>query len=163
MEQARILTVIYPQRRSLPESHITASFTPMGGNLYRQDEGFLCLPVYFGDIFEADPTDQEGVMIFRRRVKKGGQKLSTYLIPHDLVEKPGFFELGRKIREFGGFSAVDFKGLFVVFLPKSCDFDIGTELDKVAGISKWKRHYRKWKWSMKQRLKKANEWLLSLR
>jgi hypothetical protein len=163
MEEAREFTVIYPQRRSLPESRITASFTPMGGNLYRQDEGFLCLPVYFGDIFEADPTDQEDVLIFRRRVKKGGQKPSCHLVPPWLVERPGFRELGRKIGELGGFSAVDFKGLFVVFLPKSCHLDIGAELAKVAGISKWKRRYLSWKWNMKRRLKKANEWMLGLR
>jgi hypothetical protein len=136
MEQARILTVIYPPRRSLPESRVTALFTPMGGNLYRQDEGFLCLPVYFGDIFEADPTDQKDIIIFRRRVEKGGQKPNCYVIPHDLVEKPGFFELGCKIKELGGFSAVDFKGLFVVFLPKTCQLDVGAELDRIAGISK---------------------------
>jgi hypothetical protein len=163
MEHARVLTVIYPQRRSLPESHITASFTPMGGNLYRQDEGFLCLPVYFGDIFEADPTDEEDVLIFRRRVKKAGQKPSCHLIPHDLVEKPGFFELGRKIRDLGGFSAVDFKGLFVVFLPKTCHLDIRAELDRVAGMSKWKRRYFSLKWNVKRRLKEANERLHGLR
>jgi hypothetical protein len=163
MEKTRVLTVIYPQRRSLPESRITASFTPMGGSLYRQDEGFLCLPVYFGDIFEADPTDKEDVLIFRRRVKKGGQKPSCYVISHDLVERNGFLELEEKIRELGGFSAVDFKGLFVVFLPKTCHLDVGAELAKIAGISKWKQSYRKWQWNMKQRLKKANEWLLGLR
>lgn len=163
MEQARELTVIYPQRRSLPESRITASFTPLGGNLYRQDEGFLCLPVYFGDIFEADPTDQEDVLIFRRRVKKGGQKPSCYLIPHDLVGKPGFRDLGRRISELGGFSAVDFKGLLLVFLPRTCRLDVGAELDKIAGISKWKRRYLRWKQSAKWRLKKAYEWMRSLR
>lgn len=82
MEQARLLTVIYPHRRSLPQARITALFTPMGGNLYRQDSGFLCLPVYYGDAFEADPTDQEGVLIFRRRVKKGGQRPSCYVISY---------------------------------------------------------------------------------
>jgi hypothetical protein len=131
--------------------------------LYRQDEGFLCLPVYFGDIFEAGPTDQEGVLIFRRRVKKGGQKLSCRLIPPWIVEKPGFRELARKIEELGGFSAVDFKGLFVVFLPKTCHLDIRAELDRVAGISKWKRRYLTWKWSAKQRLKKVSAWMLGLR
>lgn len=141
MEEVRVLTVIYPKRRSLPEARITAPFTPMGGNLYRQDEGFLCLPVYYGDVFEADPTDQQGVLIFRRRVKKGGQKPSCYLIPHALVEKPGFLDLERKITDLGGFSAVDFKGLFVVFLPKTCRLDVAAELDRVAGISKWKRRY----------------------
>jgi hypothetical protein len=163
MEQAREFTVIYPKRRSLPESRITASFTPMGGNLYRQDEGFLCLPVYFGDIFEADPMDEADVLIFRRRVKKAGQKPSCYLIPHNLVEKPGFFELRRKIRDLGGFSAVDFKGLFVVFLPKTCHLDISAELDRVAGISKLKRRYLTWKWSTKQRLRKVSAWMLGLR
>lgn len=155
MEKARVLTVIYPKRRSLPESRITASFTAMGGNLYRQDEGFLCLPVYYGDVFEADPTDQEGVLIFRRRVKKGGQRLSCYIIPHTLPEKPRFLDLERKITELGGFSAVDFKGLFIVFLPKTCQLDIAAELDQVAGISKWKRRYLTLKRKIKHNFKKS--------
>ena len=156
MEEARVLTVIYPKRRNLPESRITASFTPMGGNLYRQDEGFLCPPVYYGDVFEADPTDQEGVLIFRRRMKKGRQRPSCYVIPHALAEKPGFLDLERKITELGGFSAVDFKGLFLVFLPKTCHLDVAAELDRVAGISKWKRRYLTWKRNTKKRFKKSN-------
>lgn len=153
MEEARVLTVIYPQRRNLPESRITASFTPMGGNLYRQDAGFLCLPVYYGDVFEADPTDKEGVLFFRRCVKKGGQRPSCYVIPHDGVEKPGFLDLERKIAGPGGFSAVDFKGLFIVFLPKTCQLDVAAELDRVAGISKWKRRYLMLKQQIKGRFK----------
>lgn len=155
MEEARVLTVIYPKRRNLPEARIKGPFTYLGGNLYRQDEGFLCLPVYYGDVFEADPTDQEGVIIFRRRVKKGGQRPSCCVIPHNLVEKPGFLDLERKIAELGGFSAVDFKGLFIVFLPKACQLDVAAELDRVVGISKWKRRYLTLKQKIKQRFKQS--------
>src|SRR5271169_215126 len=107
MNQARHLTLIFPGRRGHAESRITASFVPLGGDTYRLDEGFLCGLISFGDVVEAASTDQEGVLIFRRRVNKEGMKRDCYVIRRDLVEKPGFTELTRKIEELGGFSAVD--------------------------------------------------------
>ncbi len=49
--------VIFPAQRWLPESRMTTTFIPMGGNLYRLNEGFLCGPISFGDVIEALPTD----------------------------------------------------------------------------------------------------------
>jgi hypothetical protein len=72
MREIQNLTVIFPARRSHPGSSITAAFTPMGENQYRMDEGFICGPVYFGDVIEALPTDQKDTVLFQRRVKKPG-------------------------------------------------------------------------------------------
>jgi hypothetical protein len=153
MNPARNLTLIFPGRRGHAESRLTAPFVPLGDDTYRLDEGFLCGPISFGDIVEAYPTDQEGVLIFRRRVKKAGMKRDCYVIRRDLVEKPGFRELMRKIDELGGFSAVDFGGLLLVFLPKEAQMDVFSELDKVDGISKSKRRYLNWKSALKRRWK----------
>jgi hypothetical protein len=148
------LTVIFPARRSHPESRITAAFTPMGENLYRMDEGFLCGPVYFGDVIEALPTDEKDTVLFQRRVKKAGLRRDCYVIPSELVEKPRFAELMNEIEDLGGYSAVDFGGLFLVFLPKTSDLDINLELGRVAGISKWKRRYLHFQSGLKQRLQR---------
>jgi hypothetical protein len=161
MIQARHLTLIFPGRRGHAESRLTAPFIPLGDDTYRLDEGFLCGPISFGDIVEAYPTDQEGVLIFRRRVKKAGMKRDGYVIRRDLVEKPGFTELTRKIEELGGFSAVDFGGLFLVFLPKEAQLNVLSELDRVAGISKFKRGYLDSKADLKIRWKKAKEQVLA--
>jgi hypothetical protein len=153
MNQARYLTLIFPSRRGHSESRITASFVLLGDNTFRLDEGLLCGPISFGDVVEAASTDQEGVLIFRRRVKKAGMRRDCYVISHDLVGKPGFAELARKIAELGGFSAVDFGGLFLVFLPKGAQLDVLSELDRVEGISKSKRRYLDWKSALKRRWK----------
>lgn len=159
MSQVRHLTVIFPGRRSHPESRITASFTPVGGNSYRLDEGFLCGPIYFGDVIEAKPTEQEDILIFRRRVEKAGMKRHCYVMGLGMADRPAFVGLMRKIKELGGFSAVDFGGLFIVFLPKTSDLDVSSELDAVQGISRSKRRYLNWIWGLKRHWKKANEWL----
>src|ERR1700741_1049252 len=107
-------SVIFPAQRWLPESRMTTTFIPMGGNFYRLNEGFLCGPIFFGDLIEALPTGQKDVVVYRRRVKRAGLKRACYVIPHDMVERPRFVELMKRIEGLGGFAAVDFKGLFLV-------------------------------------------------
>jgi hypothetical protein len=132
MTKAIDLTVIFPAKRWCPESRITAAFTPMGSNLYRLEEGFLCGPISFGDVIEALPTDREGILLFRRRVKRAGLRRNCYIIPHELVDKPSFADLTEEIEHLGGFAAVDFKGLFLVYLPRTCDLDVSQELDRIC-------------------------------
>jgi len=132
MTKAIDLTVIFPAKRWSPESRITAAFTPMGSNLYRLEEGFLCGPISFGDVIEALPTDREGILLFRRRVKRTGLRRNCYIIPHELVDKPSFADLTEEIEHLGGFAAVDFKGLFLVYLPRTCDLDVSQELDRIC-------------------------------
>jgi len=132
MTKAINLTVIFPAKRWCPESSITTAFTPMGSNLYRLEEGFLCGPISFGDVIEALPTDREGILLFRRRVKRAGLRRNCYIIPHDLVDKPSFADLTEEIEHLGGFAAVDFKGLFLVYLPRTCDLDVSQELDRIC-------------------------------
>lgn len=99
----------------------------MGSNLYRLEEGFLCGPISFGDVIEAFRTDREGILLFRRRVKRAGLRRNCYIIPHDLVEKPRLADLTKEIADLGGFAAVDFKGLFLVYLPRTCDLNVSQE------------------------------------
>ena len=152
MTKAINLTVIFPAKRWCPESSITTAFTPMGSNLYRLEEGFLCGPISFGDVIEALPTDREGILLFRRRMKRGGLRRNCYGIPHDLVDKPSFADLTEEIEHLGGFAAVDFKGLFLVYLPRTCDLDVSQELHRLAGNSKWKRRFRRLQTSLKRTL-----------
>lgn len=157
------LTVIFPAQRWLPEFRMTTIFAPIGGNLYRLDEGFLCGRISFGDIFEALPTDQKDVIVFQRRVQRAGLKRACYIIPHDMVERLRFIELMKRIEGLGGFAAVDFKGLFLVFLPKICDLDVNLELHRIAGITKWQRLHLNLKsglnWRLQQRWKTIRRWL----
>src|SRR6516162_1966782 len=90
MTKAIKLTVIFPAIRWCPESSITTAFTPMGSNLYRLEEGFLCGPISFGDVIEALPTDREGILLFRRRMKRAGLRRKCYIIRHELGDKPSF-------------------------------------------------------------------------
>lgn len=160
------LTVIFPAQRWLPESRMTTTFIPMGGDLYRLDEGFLCGPISFGDVIEALPTDQKDAVLFQRRVKRAGQKRACYIIPHDMAEKPGFAELMKEIEDLGGFAAVDFKGIFLVFLPKTCDLDVSLELKRIARIPKSTRLHllnSALKWKLRQRWKRAVSWVANFR
>jgi hypothetical protein len=161
------LTVIFPAQRWLPESRITTTFTPMGGNLYRLDQGFLCGPISFGDVFEALPTDQKDVVLFQRRVKKADLKRACYIIPHDIVERPCFAQLMDRIKDLGGFAAVDFKGLFLVYLPRICDLDVNLELERIAETPKWKGLHLDLnsglKWRLQQRWKRTRRWLANFR
>jgi hypothetical protein len=160
------LSVIFPAQRWLPESRMTTTFIPVGDNLYRLNEGFLCGPISFGDVIEALPTDQKDVVLFQRRVKRAGLRRACYIMPHDMAEKPCFAELMKGIKDLGGFAAVDFKGVFLVFLPKSCDLDVNLELKRIAGIPKSTRlHLLKsgLKWRLHQRWKKTMSWLANFR
>ena len=148
------LTIIFPAVRWCRESRLTTEFMPMGSNLYRMEEGFLCGPVSFGDVIEAFPTDQSGVLRFSRRVERAGLRRNCYVIPHSLVENVHFAELAKRITDLGGFAAVDFKGLFLVYLPKTCDLDVSQELDRIAEISKWKRRLLSLRSEMKRRWQK---------
>jgi hypothetical protein len=148
------LTVVFPAQRWLPESRMTTTFIPMGGNFYRLNEGFLCGPISFGDVIEALPTDQKDVVLFQRRVKRAGLKRACYIISPDMAEKPCFAELMKRIEDLGGFAAVDFKGIFLVFLPKTCDLDVNLELKRIAGIPKS---------ALQQRWKRTMRWLANFR
>src|SRR5260370_6381751 len=141
-------SVIFPAQRWLPESRMTTTFIPMGGNLYRLNEGFLCGPISFGDVIEALPTDQKDVVHYQLRVKRAGLKRACYIMSHDVAEKRGFAELMKRIEGLGGFAAVDFKGVFLVFLPKTCDLDVDLELKRIAGIPK-STLQRRWKRTMR--------------
>ena len=94
-------SVIFPAQRWLPESRMTTTFIPMGGNLYRLNEGFLCGPISFGDVIEALPTDQRDVVLYQRRVKRAGLKRACYIMPRGMAEKPGFAELMKGIKDLG--------------------------------------------------------------
>lgn len=159
MSRSRLLTVIFPRNRFLPEFRETSTFTIMGDNLYRQDQGFLCGPISFGDIFEARPTGEEGVVVFQRRVYRAGQKRSCFIIPHRLVDDSAFLELGQRIVNAGGFWAVDAGGVFLVFLPKTCKLEVGRELDRIMGVSPWKREFLNWKAALRWRWYKTKAWL----
>ena len=87
-------------------------------------------------------------------MKRAGLRLNCYIIPHELVDKPSFADLTEEIEHLGGFAAVDFKGLFLVYLPRTCDLDVSQELDRIAGISKWKRRFRRLQTGLKRRLKR---------
>src|SRR5260370_2684855 len=113
-----IFNVIFPAQRWLHESRMTTTFIPMGGNLYRLNEGFLCGPISFGDVIEALPTDQKDVVLFQRRVKRASLKRACYIMPCDMAEKPGFAEFIKGIEDLRGFAGVDFKSVFLVFLPQ---------------------------------------------
>ena len=131
-------TLIIPRRRFLPESRTTARFARLAENTYRLEEGFLCGPVSFGDVVETEQTDQERVLLFRRRIKRGGFNRKCYVIPHRIVDDPEFRALTDKIEDSGGFAAVDFGGLFLVFLPKPFDLDVAAELDRIVRHRGWK-------------------------
>src|SRR5437879_11845069 len=126
-------SVIFPAQRWLPESRMTTTFIPMGGNLYRLNEGFLCGPISFGDVIEALPTDQKDVVLYQRRVKRAGLKRVCYIMPRDMAEKPGFAELMKGIKDLGGFAAVDFKGDFLLLLSKTCNLDVALARTRLAG------------------------------
>ena len=85
-------------------------------------------------------------------MKRAGLKRKCYIIPHNLVGKPRFAELAKEIVRLGGFAAVDCKALFLVFLPKACNLDVGHELDEIAGISTWKRRVLNMQARLKRRL-----------
>lgn len=159
-------TVIFPAQRWLPESRMTTTFMPMGSNFYRLDEGFLRGPISFGDVIEALPTDQKDVVLFQRRVKRAGLKRACYIMPRDMAEKPGFAELVSGIKDLGGFAAVDFKGVFLVFLPKTCGLDVNLELKRIAGTAKSTRLHRlksSLKWRLQQRWKRTMRWMANFR
>ncbi len=145
---------------------MTTTFAPMGGNFYRLNEGFLCGPISFGDIIEALPTDQKDVVLYQRRVRRAGLKRACYIMPHDMAEKPCFAKLMKRIKDLGGFAAVDFKGVFLVFLPKTCDLDVNLELKRIARIPKSTRlHFLNsgLKWRLQQRWKRTMRWLANFR
>jgi hypothetical protein len=75
-------------------------------------------------------------------------------MPRDMAEKLGFAELMKRIEALGGFAAVDFKGLFLVFLPKTCDLDVSLELKRIAGIPKS---------VLQQRWNRTMRWLANFR
>ena len=130
-------TVIFPARRFLPKTTITGPFAKVGENTYRLEDGFLCGPVSFGDVIEVDSTDQKNVLLFRRRVKRRGLKRKCYGISHRLVENPRFRQLCAGIEDSGGFAAVDFKGLFLVYLPRTSDIDVAAELERLERWERW--------------------------
>jgi len=130
------LTIVFPAIRWCPESRLTAAFTQMDNNLYRMEEGFLCGQISFGDVIEALPTDETGILRFSRRVQRARMRRSCYLIPHSLVENLHFIELMKKITDLGGFAAVDFEGLFLIYLPNTCDLDVPRELGKISRTSR---------------------------
>ena len=155
-------SVIFPAQRWLPESRMTTTFIPMGGNLYRLNEGFLCGPISFGDVIEALPTDQKDVVLYQRRVKRAGLARACYIMPRDMAEKPCFAELMSRIQDSGGFAAVDFQGVFLVFLPKTCGLDVSLELKRIAGIPKSTRLHllkSRVKWRLQQCWNRTMRWL----
>ncbi len=171
MDEPRDLTIKFPGRRGRHQWLSGGWYTPLGGNLYRLDEGPLCGPVSFHDVIEADKTEEEDVLIFRRRVTKAGLKRGGWLITYAITSKPGFRELVKRIDQLGGCAEVDLfagtrsplkpntAGVLTVFLPKSRALDVPAELDRIERISKWKRRFFNLRSSVKQTLWSARKWL----
>jgi hypothetical protein len=92
------------------------------------------------------PRDREGVLLFRRRVKRAGLRRNCYIIPHDLVDKPRFADLTKEIANSGGFAGVDFKGLFLVYLPTTSESGCGEEQGTAPALPahNWCGHVSSW-------------------
>jgi hypothetical protein len=133
--------------------------TPVNEDRYRLEVTSICGHLRYGDTIEVGSPLADGTVPYRRIVKRSGLKTHCFILPQGLFESPGICSLSEQIHSLGGHWEGIAGGVFVVHLPRNCQLDVGREIDKILGISTWRRHIRNWKW----RLKRANDWLLGLR
>lgn len=133
--------------------------TPVGENLHRLEVTSILGHLRYGDTIEVGAPLADGSVPYRRIVKRSGLKTQCFILSQGALESPGICSLWERIRLLGGHCEGIAGGVFVVHLPRNSQLDVGREIDKAQGISRWQRRIRNWKW----RLKRGSEWLLGLR
>ena len=108
--------------------------SPVGTNLYRLEESSLLGEADFGDVIEAEPT-QEGGLLFKRVAVPSGMTTVNCILTPEQMQAPGLQPLLDRIMSLGGNWERALDGLLMIHLPKSVDLNIEAEVKALSASS----------------------------
>jgi len=88
----------------------------------------------FGDVIEAEPT-QEGGLLFKRVAVPSGMTTVNCILTPEQMQAPGLQPLLDRIMSLGGNWERALDGLLMIHLPKSVDLNIEAEVKALSASS----------------------------
>lgn len=129
MAEKQTLEISYPDGSS--EGLLVS---PVGPNLYRLEESSLLGEAVFGDVIEAEPT-QEGSLLFKRVAAPSGMTTVNCVLTPEQMQAPGLQPLLDRIMSLGGNWERALDGLLMIHLPKSVDLNIEAEVKSLSSTT----------------------------
>ncbi|MCX6602326.1 MAG: DUF4265 domain-containing protein [Acidobacteria bacterium] len=129
MTEKHTFEISYPD-----ESSEGLLVSPVGPNLYRLEESSLLGEAVFGDVIEAEPT-QEGGLLFKRVAVPSGMTTVNCILTFEQMQAPGLQPLLDRIMSVGGNWERALDGLLMIHLPKSVHLDIEAEVKALSSAA----------------------------
>ncbi|MFN7543640.1 MAG: DUF4265 domain-containing protein [Acidobacteriota bacterium] len=126
MAEKQTFEISYPD-----ESSEGLLVSPVGPNLYRLEESSLLGEAVFGDVIEAEPT-QDGGLLFKRVAVPSGMTTVNCILTPEQIQAPGLQPLLDRIMSLGGNWERALDGLLMIHLPKSVDLNIEAEVKALS-------------------------------
>lgn len=108
--------------------------SPIGPNLYRLEESSLLGEASFGDVIEAEPT-QEGGLLFKCVAASSEMTTVNCVLTSEQMNAPGLQPLLDRIMSLGGNWERAFDGLLMIHLPKSVHLDVEAEVKALSSTT----------------------------
>jgi hypothetical protein len=108
--------------------------TSVGHNLYRLEESSLLGEAVFGDVIEAEQT-QEGGLRFKRVAAPSDLITVNCVLTHEQMRAPGLQPLLDRIMTLGGNWERALDGLLMVHLPQTVDLDVEAEIKALSSAT----------------------------
>ena len=129
MTEKQTFEISYPD-----ESSEGLLVSPVGPNLYRLEESSLLGEAVFGDVIEAEPT-QEGGLLFKRVAVPSGMTTVNCILTSEQMQAPGLQPLLDRIMSVGGNWERALDGLLMIHLPASVQVDIEAEVKALSSAA----------------------------
>ena len=129
MAEKRTLEISYPDGSS--EGLLVSS---VGPNLYRLEESSMLGEAVFGDVIEAELT-QDGSLRFKCVAAPSDMTTVNCLLTPEQMNAPGLQLLLDRIMSLGGNWERALGGLLMIHLPKSVDLDIEAEVKALSSTT----------------------------
>ena len=129
MAEKKTLEISYPDGSS--EGLLVS---PVGPNLYRLEESSMLGEAVFGDVIEAVPM-HEGGLLFKRVASPSGMTTVNCILTPEQMQAPGLQPLLDGIMSLGGNWERALDGLLMVHLPPSVALDIEAEIKGLSSTA----------------------------
>jgi hypothetical protein len=108
--------------------------SPVGTNLYRLEESSLLGEAAFGDVIEAEPTP-EGGLLFKGVAASSEMTTVNCVLTSEQMNAPGLQPLLDRIMSLGGNWERALDGLLMIHLPKSVHLNVEAEVKALSSTT----------------------------
>jgi hypothetical protein len=116
---------------TFPDGRELLYMTPLGENQYRLEVTSIGGHLRYGDTIEVGPPRSDGVVPYRRIIRRSGLRTQCFVLSKKLMESPGMQDFARQIEALGGHWEGIAGGVLIVHVPRKLNLDIQQELKRI--------------------------------